>query len=303
MNNKNNLYSFSSIPIEYEGDYEFGCYGFRDENENIVIEPKYELVGTFSHGLCAVCHERKWQTSENGVFYDTVLWGYINTRGEDVIPPRFKEACEFNKFGVAVVSDGDACYLIDTDGNEIEGSRHYHFSRSYDYEDRYITFSDGPSAMSNSSGLYDTKDRRIKFEPFANLIEAITDDCFLVYDIALHSTLGLPVHFARIVNSKKEELYPEQTRRGFCNVEVPNEEGMSIVCLEEFRDAPEGRRMCYVSPRDGKRYVRVRLWGVINKTGDYVIRPEYTSIKPYDNSGLLFLCEKDGETHVIKVAV
>ena len=51
-----------------------GRYGFIDKKGNLVIEPKYRRVLTFSEGLA-------------GVDVKEHQWGFINKNGEIVIKP------------------------------------------------------------------------------------------------------------------------------------------------------------------------------------------------------------------------
>ena len=87
-------------------------------NDIVVLTPefikavqKYEILGVFSEGLAAV-------KKKNG------KWGYINTKGEEVIPAKIDTYYSVGRFseGLAYVVDEDRSYgfrLIDTQGKTV----------------------------------------------------------------------------------------------------------------------------------------------------------------------------------------
>lgn len=104
-----------------------GKYGYMDNVERvIIIEPKYDYIGSFDAGLATININNKWgYINEQGeIAIDTVYefardfhdgfaavkirsifgtrWGYINREGDIVITPKFDEAGEFSN-GVAYV--------------------------------------------------------------------------------------------------------------------------------------------------------------------------------------------------------
>ncbi len=68
---------------------EFDACGFIDRTGNLVIPAKYPMVWPFSEGLAAFKDAK------------TNLWGYIDTKGAEIIPPTFEMAYSFMK-----LSDG-----------------------------------------------------------------------------------------------------------------------------------------------------------------------------------------------------
>jgi len=62
-----------------------GLFGFADEQGNVVIEPKFEWVDNFSHGMA------RFKVSE----LSGAKWGFIDKTGETVIPPQFDDAQDF----------------------------------------------------------------------------------------------------------------------------------------------------------------------------------------------------------------
>ena len=56
-------------------------WGFMDRTGKVIIEPQFDAVNDFFHGLAAVLKNSKW--------------GYINEKGEVVIPFSFDQALDF----------------------------------------------------------------------------------------------------------------------------------------------------------------------------------------------------------------
>lgn len=78
------------------------CWGFIDERLRIIVPPRYgTLTNCFSEGLAAVCEPQ-------GVYG---LFGYINKRGQEVIPLKYDLAYNFHE-GLAVVMQGEKCGVI-----------------------------------------------------------------------------------------------------------------------------------------------------------------------------------------------
>ena len=89
-------------------------WGFLDKNGYEVIKPQYKAVTDFRLGLAAV-----QETSEG-------KWGYINLKGETVVPCQYDEAYPFDDEGNAIVKDAKGYRSIDRQGNTV---REYHYSK------------------------------------------------------------------------------------------------------------------------------------------------------------------------------
>ncbi len=84
---------------------EFDAYGFINEARELVVPHTYEMVNDFSEGLAGVC--------DNG------LWGFINTKGEMVIEPKYADVAMDFREGLALVFiDDEELGYIDAQGNE-----------------------------------------------------------------------------------------------------------------------------------------------------------------------------------------
>ncbi|MEP6925919.1 MAG: WG repeat-containing protein, partial [Pyrinomonadaceae bacterium] len=95
-------------------------WGYANRAGEIVIEPRWKTltqgwlptVGSFSEGLAAVIEAVHWDVIADSNYY-AYKCGYINTKGEYVIPPKFRQSCgEF--------SDGLARISVDWQGDEYE---------------------------------------------------------------------------------------------------------------------------------------------------------------------------------------
>ena len=76
-----------------------GLYGFIDTQGKLVINPRFTVVGQFSHGLAAAATgELKMKGSA------ALKLGYIDRTGAFVIPPQFQTAGGFDEGGFACVS-------------------------------------------------------------------------------------------------------------------------------------------------------------------------------------------------------
>lgn len=89
--------------FQYE---EHGTFGYADKKPNTVIPPEFKAADNFSEGLACVCRAD--------------LYGFINTKGEEVIPCRYDYASSFGNYevGFALVRRGALKCYIDHNGME-----------------------------------------------------------------------------------------------------------------------------------------------------------------------------------------
>lgn len=95
------LNSFSQaklIPFE-----EKGKFGFKDaKSGKQIVEPKYDKASSFVEGMCAV---------KSGL-----TWGYVNEKGQLVIPMKFQDARDF--------AQGLACVRLCDDNKLVKGCKY-----------------------------------------------------------------------------------------------------------------------------------------------------------------------------------
>ena len=70
----------------------FGCFGFKNEAGEFVIEPQYAYAYDFTNGLAAVNLNRTWYKTEKGERYYENHYGYIDFNGKTVIGFNYDEA-------------------------------------------------------------------------------------------------------------------------------------------------------------------------------------------------------------------
>ncbi len=297
--NGHELVPFSTVETVSDPDYEYGNFGFKDENGNIVIEPKYVSCIGFSYGLCPVAiHANDYENGSNP--YDDLRWGYIGETGTTVIPFRYRQASIFNKYGIAVVQDeyGENSYLINRKGKAVFRENNLDFCPCYDADDRFLEFSAGKYYDADFNiGAYDTKLRRILLEPVTDGIIEWSEDEVEVYE---KGKANFEADFRQhYINSRGEELYPGLAGKGFNIVERPNASGYVIICFFQWEEISEPCGSSYfLNLKDNKKYHRIEHYGVANLQGELVIPAEYDKIM--DNKDGSFLCVKeDQETKII----
>lgn len=81
------------------------AWGFLDGNGKLAVNPQFEAVGDFHHGLAAV----RWKGK----------WGYIDAKGKMAVPPRYSSASDFVEAGLAVVTLDGQYQVIDRSGKAV----------------------------------------------------------------------------------------------------------------------------------------------------------------------------------------
>lgn len=278
-----------------EIDDVFGNYGFKNEAGEFVIEPQYAYAYEFTNGLAAVNLNRTWYRTEEGRRFYENHYGYIDERGKTVIGFQYDEAHPFNKYGVAVVSDLETGWrLIDKNGNEIPGTRFPYLAPYYDYEDRFLEFSYEDRTGEELIGIYDTKERRIVKEPFADSITERNEDCILVFE--RNGKFGYSDFSQYHINSKGDILYPWLYNKGFAIVEIPDIHNVTAVAISEYTELT-GNPSSYF-PHDGKKYERRFIYGLYSSKGEFLMPMEYGIINKISDD--TWACYKDGMITVIK---
>ena len=141
-------------------DY-YGNYGFIDKSGEYRIKPQYAYAYNFSCGLACVNLKRTWRLEDNGRYYYRNHFGYIDQNGRTVIEFKYCEAHPFNKYGVAWARDEERDYLIDTDGEIVRCLDYENLAGVYCKPDkRFMNIN-----LHDLNGLYDTKSRKMVFEP------------------------------------------------------------------------------------------------------------------------------------------
>lgn len=108
---------FSEGLARFEED---GKIGFFNQKGLVVIEPIYEFAYPFKNGFSQVAQGVKKEQMGEYTFIEVDKWGFLNKKGELVIPYRFdKVLSPFLEYGFAeVIIDGKEM-IIDRQGNVI----------------------------------------------------------------------------------------------------------------------------------------------------------------------------------------
>ena len=126
----------------FDEEQEEYFYGFIDSNGNVVIQPKYEMAEDFSEGLALVA-EYGWGRA----------YGFINTRGELVIPP-LEGITVLGAFheGLCVVEVDGKCGYIDKTGAMAIAPQ---FDAAYDFK-HGVAFVSSDADSDDHWGFIDT---------------------------------------------------------------------------------------------------------------------------------------------------
>ena len=300
------LISETTQEVVEEIDDVFGNYGFKNRTGEFVIEPQYAYAHEFTCGLAAVNLNRTWYKSENGRRFYENHYGYINERGQTVIPFAYDEAWPFNKYGVAVVEEVKDrplyAHLIDTEGRMIPGTEEMNFNPYYDYNDRFLSFTVPSSEKEyddydeQPEGIYDTKERKVLMEPVIDDFIEYSEDLIKIYD--RKGKYGAGDFHQYYINSKGEIIFPWLHNKGFASVERPNKALLAIVSISKFTAVTNANPSSYF-PHNGRKYDRQLLHGVYSSNGKFVLPTEYESI--YECAENIFECKKNGVTTVVQI--
>jgi hypothetical protein len=102
-----------------------GKFGFRNRNGEVIIEPVYDRVENFAEGLAAVNigYEEAYDDRGSGSYcVNRGKWGFINEKGEVVIPLTYHSVTLFSE-GLAAVDNRS--YIDKTGKVVITLTKHY----------------------------------------------------------------------------------------------------------------------------------------------------------------------------------
>ena len=119
-----------------------GKMGGIDKTGKTIIPFKYEALNPYGFGLAAA--------KQGG------LYGFLDSKGNWAIQPKFKQVTSFGDDGYAVAFDGSKAYLIDSKGNTIPGADNLDPNSyfSYDAEGNLTLFAPGEYVVVQEKGKY-----------------------------------------------------------------------------------------------------------------------------------------------------
>ena len=118
---------------------------------------------------------------------------------------------------------------------------------------------------------------RVVFPAIYQDIEVINENMFALSAYTGKHPLDYQMSY---VDMNGTPLFPQQCGRGFCNVSVPDQQGISIVSVASYQQISDLSRG-YVTI-NGKNYERVVRYGVIDGQGGYLLEPAYKYITEKD---------------------
>ena len=138
--------SLLSLVVSGQDLYSFqdshGKFGLKDQNDKVIVAPRYDKIGNFQEGMAAVniggAEEERYENTFMGG-----LWGYINAAGKEVIPVQYTDTHEFSE-GLAPVEQNGKWGYIDKTGKTLI---------PFQYEGAYI-FGEGLASVSLANDIW-----------------------------------------------------------------------------------------------------------------------------------------------------
>jgi len=244
---------------------------FIDTTGRIVFEAKFDIVNNFSEGLSAV-NIGETRIEHIGLIQNPGKWGYIDKTGKLLIPMKFTHAESFSE-GLAAIRDGDRGGFIDHSGKII-------FAVPLDVT---LGFHEGIAGVLYRGTLayFDRTGRQIS-PPLGYGARNFSLSEGLV-PVGMKEKTGFMDAAGKLVIAPQFED-AEDFNEGLAAVKVRSEE--TTWCPRE----PSGSRKGFTMK-----------WGYIDKTGKFVIPPQYESagrfsegLAPINNCDEAFFIDKSG---------
>ena len=233
-----------------------GKFGFKDKAGNVIVGPIYDDTGDFACGRCAVNQGAGLDANLPGAQKHGGKWGYINARGELVVPLALDWAYAFSE-GLAQVSDQRGRRFIDTDGKTV------------------IELGSVSSAGDFSEGLapihIDESARKKGWR--TRFVNKKGETVFEVAGYAGGFREGLAVL------SVRKDAESETKQCGYID------RSGKVVIAPKFAEAfdfHEGLAGVRTTKTVGWHY-KGDTWGYIDRTGRWVLEPNYNETHPFCN--------------------
>lgn len=268
------IYSFSENFAGYKSK-KTGQFGYIDLNGNKIGSAEFTGFSGFSEGVARVAKTINGKTKH----------GYINTRGEIVIPFDFDAATSF-KDGWAVVTKDSTQFFIDRKGNLKAPPRKYN---------QLSEFKSGFSlgTIKNENGFstyyYINTDLKEAFNITAKSAYAFWDDVAVINRDTVYELINKKGESIKILDdidflkfSNEEKLAARSNGKwGFIDMKGNRVTPFQYDSCDSFKDG----------------YAKVQIagkWGIIDKTGKTIIEPAYTNISIGENGIFIFYNSKWG---------
>lgn len=311
-------------------------FGYIDQHGNVVIQAQFDNAMDFSEGMARVLLRGKWgyidragtvmiqpQFSEAGDFSEGLAlvgiggkWGYVDKRGALAIPMQFDSAERFAE-GRAAVEINEKWGYIDTQGEYIVRPQ---FKQALDFsEGLAVVCAEQPNEQAlltrnywmaqPCAWAYVDRDGNFTIKPQFNNAESFSEGLAAVQ-------IGWRWGFinkagAMVINPQFDRVEPFSEGLAFA-------EGGGISAAFLLQEDKVFTSWGYIDTA-GKWVIRSRLhyyysgrfsegltqaqrgtgglWGYVNRKGEFVIKPQYTSAAPF-SEGLASVCEGNNCTYI-----
>ncbi len=239
--------------------------GILDKN-GVVVEPIYDKIVHFSNGLAAV--------SKNG------KWGYIDTKGNIVLPFEYDKASSFSANYARVTKD-NRTYIIDKNGNEIcDKIETLMYDTDKPLEGYVAGIKDEKYGLLDESGRFILPCEFDSMEQWGiyPLIEVQKDGKYGVFD--LEGKEVIKVEFERIDTPRTEGIPVKVTVKFREKEGVMSPEGKFILNPDEFSSCrvEEQVPVIIVQDQSGK-------YGLRHYDGSVITQCEYDQISGFEVAG------------------
>ena len=222
---------------------------FINKKGEVISGKWYFAVGFFSEGLAAVCDK------------DTLLWGFIDEKGEEVIPCQYNTVMEF-KNGCAIVRKKEMWSIIDHDGRSNGKRNKWYDNKQFVEGLSRVTSADGTNFINTNGDLISTNWYLSAFDFSEGLAKVQDPETGLWGYIDKSGGLKIKCQYysahdfyegsAIVVKRKKDGLYGDG---------LIDKDGNEIISCDYFVYPMEGKIICV---SNSKR----KLVGLANRKGE-----------------------------------
>ena len=272
------------------GRYPNTKWGYINTQGEWVITPRFANVSNFAvNGLAAVKEYSEYSDFDfdnlpaeilaaievNDWRWFDGVWGYINTKGEIVIPPRFEDVLEFGDNGLAAAMENEKWGYINAQGEWVIPPR---FEEALNFETHDLAL----VAENRKWGFINTKGEWAIPPKFDDAYSFAANDLHEIsfrpppYTINLQGEPVFTPRFEAVWGFAANGLAvaEENEKRGYINLQ-----GEWVI--------PPRFEMAWPFSANGLAAVKEnRKWGYINAQGEWVISPQFENAYAFATNGL-----------------
>lgn len=256
-----------------------GLIGFKDTAGKYIVSPKYSLIGQFDeNGLCKVAVgggyayrevpniDSSWTIGgylidlRQQIYFDGGLYGYVNSRIEEIIPPIYRVLGDFSDDVALFVNDRGYGYISSSGEVLIDGC-------TYTKE-----FHNGVGEVLKDGlkGLIDNKGNMLIDFKYSDIVPQWEDNVLWVNNGGVWKT-----------SEDSSSIFVEGGKWGLCDMKGNELSRFIFDCVGNYRDGS-----AYIGVvRDGKY-----LYGVIDANGKVVVAPKYEAVGDCYSEGMMKVC-------------